>query len=77
MGRPFKRALWRVTITAHDVPPRWKIPDCAFELGGSEQVALDCAVGWALTEARVPPMKSLRKITSSHAKIERVMRNAS
>lgn len=77
MGNSFKTSLWRVVITAHDVPPRWSIPDCVYELGGSERDALDCAVGWAHQKAKVPPMKPLRRITAAHVKMERVLRNRS
>lgn len=74
MARP-TRNLWRVAIRAHEIPPRWSVPKCVYELGsGSSEYAANRAVKWAHSDAGVPPLRSLVALSLEHVTITRVAR---
>lgn len=61
--------MWRVTIAAHDVPPRWHVP-ARTTLTGSPTAEMACrfAAQEAHRDAGVPPMRSLLRQTLPHVK---------
>ena len=50
--------MYRVRITAHDVPPRWRIETQTVKLPApSADFACDRAVKWVHSDARLPPLR--------------------
>lgn len=63
--------MWRVTIAAHDVPPRWYVPARVVELGSyTAGGARDQALRWAHIDAGVPALRSLLRLSVEHARVE-------
>jgi len=82
MSKPRKRArrtperwpspTWRVTISAHDIPPRWDVPARTLELGASTaESACRTVARWAHIDAGIPPLRSMLAVSMEHASAER------
>ncbi|MGA2164354.1 MAG: hypothetical protein ABSH36_07785 [Solirubrobacteraceae bacterium] len=64
--------MWRVHVKAHDVR-RWHVPErVAVVPAVSAEAACALVVGWALTDAQVPPLRSLTAISLAYATAEPV-----
>lgn len=64
---------WRVTIAAHEVPPRWSIPATVCEVGASTaEIACGVCLRFAHSDAGVPPLRSLLAVSRAHVHAERV-----
>lgn len=64
-------SMWRVTIDAHDVPPRWHVPARTVELGAfTADGARESVARWAHVDAGVPPLRSLPRLTLAHTRVE-------
>lgn len=69
--------MWRVTITAHDVPPRWHVPASIVEMGSpTADLARYFAVQRAHIDADVPAMRSLLALSLRHARADKIERRS-
>lgn len=63
--------IWRVTIAAHDIVPRWHVPAHTTQLGRpTAELACRFAAQEAHRAAGVPPMRSLLRISLSYVKAD-------
>lgn len=69
--------MWRVSVPAHDVH-RWHVPErVAVVPAVSAASACALVARWALTDAQVPPLRSLTAITLAYSRAEPVQEVAS
>lgn len=65
-------ALWRVTVVEHAVAPRWTVP--ARETVVGAETAADArltVLRWAHSDAGVPPLRSLLRVSWPSSRAER------
>ena len=62
--------MWKVTVAEHDVH-RWHVPKrVAVVPAVSAKAACALVVGWAHTDAQVPPLRSLTAISLAYSTAE-------
>lgn len=65
--------MWRVSISEHDVPPRWHIPASTVTLSAVSAKAACCqVVRWFHRDVGVPALRSLLAVSLVHAHAERM-----
>jgi hypothetical protein len=65
-GHP-RLPMYRVTIEAHDIPPRWRVPAQTIEVGASTaEIACRAVVRFAHRDAGVPPLRSMLALSLEH-----------
>jgi predicted oxidoreductase (fatty acid repression mutant protein) len=62
------RPMWRVTISEHNIPSRWQVPEQQIVLGApTAELATSTVIQMAHKQAKIPPLHSMLTLSTPYA----------